>query len=222
MPISVSANGSQAHLPGYTRFPHISRRNARRPQAESLPAGLQRAILERVFHSLTCPKSTDPGQGAERWFSLDQAQPDEKEEVHCMPGIAELRRLLLLGCCLPLLFLLASCQFSRSPFSRTAQNISATFAAAQITLRYLHEGKLTQAYAHTDFASYVRQLQGVPQQLTPAQGGPTRAQITRLLAVYWAAMPAIRHPCFQTSCDWHGQMITLKKAGSAFLEASGP
>lgn len=139
-----------------------------------------------------------------------------------MPGIAGLKRSVLLGCCLPLLFLLAGCQFNRTAFSRTVQSISATFAAARITLLYLHEGKVTRIYANTDFAGYAQHLQDVPRQLSPAPGGPTRSQIAQLLNIYWAAMPAIEHPCFRASCDWHEQIVTLKKAGDAFLEASGP
>jgi hypothetical protein len=70
--------------------------------------------------------------------------------------------LLLLGA--------TGCQFKQSAFALTASNAGSTFAAAALTLRYTHEGKVTPAYASSSFMNYQSELQNVDQQLPTQQG----------------------------------------------------
>jgi len=52
------------------------------------------------------------------------------------------------------LALLAGCQFTQSPFARTASNTGAAFAASAETLRAVHEGRITVAYAGSSFVNF--------------------------------------------------------------------
>src|SRR5690349_24982844 len=55
----------------------------------------------------------------------------------------------------------AGCALAQSAFARTAGNAGAAFAAAAVTLRFAHEGKLTAAYARASFVNYRAELDGL-------------------------------------------------------------
>jgi hypothetical protein len=128
---------------------------------------------------------------------------------------------------LPLLALFAllpgitGCQFKQSAFALTASNAGSTFAAAALTLRYAHEGKITTAYASSSFMNYQSQLQNVDQQLPMQKGAPDTHTIQSLLKLYQPAIQTINAPCLDSSCNWHAQIAALNRASDAFLKAGG-
>jgi hypothetical protein len=74
------------------------------------------------------------------------------------------------GVCLLLVFLaVGGCSFTQPAFVRMADNAGGAFSAAATTLTYVHQGKLSRAYAISSFASYESELSGLDQQLPYAQ-----------------------------------------------------
>jgi len=116
--------------------------------------------------------------------------------------------------------LLTSCTFTNSPFTRTANNAGSAFAAAQATLTYAHEGKITFSYAASSFINYQSELSGTDQALT-AQGASDTRTLHKLLALYSPAMQVVDAPCLSDSCDWHKQIEILNRASQAFLGVGG-
>lgn len=100
-----------------------------------------------------------------------------------------------------------------------AGNAGSAFAAASVTLRYAHEGKITSAYAASSFVNYRSQLDGLDQQLSSQSGAPNQQTRHHLLTLYKLAMQVVNHPCLDTTCHWHTQVMTLDRASQAFLEA---
>jgi hypothetical protein len=120
---------------------------------------------------------------------------------------------------LPILLLLTTaCSATPSAFARTASNAGSAFAAAEMMLVDVHEGRLLPAYAHSGFANYQSELLGLDRQLTAQQGAPGARTIHHLLDLYTPAMRALDYPCLDTACDWRAQDSTLKQASEAFLE----
>ncbi len=119
------------------------------------------------------------------------------------------------------LLLLTGCQLAQPAFARVAGDAGSTFAAAAITMKYVHTGKILPAYASSSFDNYQSQLSGLDQQLPTLQGAPDRRSVSQLLALYTSAMQAINHPCIAASCDWRAQLSALDRASQAFLKASG-
>jgi hypothetical protein len=113
------------------------------------------------------------------------------------------------------------CQFTQAGFALTVSNAGSTFAAAALTLRYAHEGKITPAYATSSFQNYQNELQNVDQQLPTQPGAPDIHTIQRLLQLYQPAMQTINNPCLDSSCNWHAQITALHRASEAFLKAGG-
>jgi hypothetical protein len=96
-----------------------------------------------------------------------------------------MRRTYTLSFSLFVLLVLASgCQMTQSGFARTANNAGSAFAAASITLSYVHEGKITNAYAQSSFMNYQSELSGLDQQLPLQQGTSDKQQIEHLLELY--------------------------------------
>jgi hypothetical protein len=131
------------------------------------------------------------------------------------------------GCCflfilLALLLMTTGCQFKQSAFALMASNTGSTFAAAALTLRYLHQDHITTAYARSSFLNYQSRLQNVEQQLPTQENAPDTSIMQGLLKLYRRAMQAINHPCLDSSCHWHAQMIALDRASQAFLKAGEP
>ena len=142
----------------------------------------------------------------------------ERQERHRYAWYTE----MLLPLILVLLLLgTTGCQFKQSAFALTASNAGSTFAAAALTLRYVHEGKITPAYANSSFQNYQSQLQNVDQQLPAQKGAPDTHTIQSLLQLYQPAMQTINNPCLDTSCNWHAQIAALNQASEAFLKAGG-
>jgi hypothetical protein len=120
-----------------------------------------------------------------------------------------------------LLLVTSGCQLTQSSFARTANNAGAAFAAASLTLSYVHEGKITYAYARSTFMSYQSELQGLDQQI-PSQAGAADMQTVRLLLdTYRSAMQVVNQPCLDASCNWRPQLASLDRASKAFLKAGG-
>lgn len=116
--------------------------------------------------------------------------------------------------------LLSGCQVSKSAFKDEADTVSANFAAAATTLRYLHNGKLTRQYAKASFFNYATVTKGAESTLRSASGAPDQASLNRLLRLYQPAAQAISEPCLDGGCDWRGQVAALEKASGAFREAA--
>ena len=112
--------------------------------------------------------------------------------------------------------LLSSCTFSHGTFTRTANNAGSAFAAAEATLTYAHEGKITYAYAASSFINYQSELNGTDQALT-AQGASDKQTLHKLLALYSPAIQVVDAPCLSTGCNWHKQVEILNQASQAFL-----
>jgi hypothetical protein len=131
--------------------------------------------------------------------------------------IAQLSRLLAV---VVLAIMLSGCQLAKSAFQDEAATVSANFAAAATTLRYLHEGKLTRQYARATFFSYASLTRGADKPLQNAAGAPDPPARARLLALYGPAAEAIKHPCLERACDWRKQVADLEKASGAFRQAA--
>ncbi|HYX50130.1 MAG TPA: hypothetical protein VE843_10335 [Ktedonobacteraceae bacterium] len=121
--------------------------------------------------------------------------------------------ILLMSC-----FLLTACTFTQTAFSRTANNAGSAFAAAEATILYAHQGKITYSYAASSFINYQSELSGTDQTLA-AQGAADRRTLQRLLALYSPAMQVVDNPCLSTVCNWRKQIEILNRASQAFLEA---
>lgn len=119
---------------------------------------------------------------------------------------------------LVLCFMLAACTFTQTGFSRTANNAGSAFAAAEATLTYAHEGKITYSYAAASFVNFQSELSGTDQVLA-AQGAADPHTLKRLLSLYSPAIQIIDTPCLSNTCDWRKQIEILNRASQAFLEA---
>ncbi|QBD75373.1 hypothetical protein EPA93_04895 [Ktedonosporobacter rubrisoli] len=124
--------------------------------------------------------------------------------------------LLLAG----ILCITSGCQFSQSGFANLADSVGDVFIAANTTISYVQEGKLTPAYARASFVNYRSQLEGVEQQLPTQDGAPDKQKVRRLLALFQPAKQVVERPCLTNSCDWHTQVAILQRAGKAFQEAA--
>jgi hypothetical protein len=120
-----------------------------------------------------------------------------------------------------ILLVTSGCQLAQSSFARTANNAGAAFAAASLTLSYVHEGKFTYAYARSAFMSYQSELQGLDQQLPSQAGAPDMQTIRLLLDTYRPAMQVVNQPCLDASCNWRSQLASLDRASKIFLKAGG-
>lgn len=120
-----------------------------------------------------------------------------------------------------LLLVTSGCQLAQSSFARTANNAGAAFAAASLTLSYVHEGKITYAYARSAFMSYQNELQGLDQQMPSQAGAPDMQTIRLLLDAYRPAIQVVNQPCLDASCNWRSQLASLDRASKAFLKAGG-
>lgn len=120
-----------------------------------------------------------------------------------------------------LLLVTYGCQLAQSSFAQTANNAGAAFAAASLTLSYVHEGKITYAYARSAFMNYQSELQGLDQQMPSQAGAPDMQTIRLLLDAYRPAMQVINQPCLDASCNWRSQLASLDRASKIFLKAGG-
>jgi hypothetical protein len=114
---------------------------------------------------------------------------------------------------------MTGCQVAQSPFAKVANNAGGEFAAAAMTLSYLHEGKLSLLYARSSFESFRATLGGIDQQLLSQAGRPDEKLVSHLLSLYEAAIQVVDKPCLETSCAWRSQVNVLNKASQAFLKA---
>lgn len=121
--------------------------------------------------------------------------------------------MLLLVC-----FLLTACTFTQTTFTRTLNNAGSAFAAAETTLAYAHEGKITYSYADSSFMNYQSELSGTEQTLA-TQGASDTHTLQRLLALYLSAIQVVDNPCLSTTCNWRQQIVILKRVSQAYLEA---
>lgn len=126
-----------------------------------------------------------------------------------------------IGIAVLLLFTLSGCSATQSAFDKTAGNAASGLAAAATTLAYLHQGKLTVAYARSSFVNFANNLRGVGSQLAALQGAPPAATVRRLGALYRQAERAVRRPCLEGSCNWRTQVMVLNRASAALLRATG-
>jgi hypothetical protein len=113
----------------------------------------------------------------------------------------------------------SGCSLARSDFAKTASDAASTFSAAATTLRLTHEGRLPGTYARGSFVNYRDALSGLEEKLRAAGGGHDRESVERLVALYRAAMEAVRDPCLDKGCDWQGQVEALERARESFLRA---
>ncbi len=118
-----------------------------------------------------------------------------------------------------MLMLLTGCQLAQSSFSRTTSNAGAAFSSAALTLRYVHSGKITSAYARSAFMNYQSELQGLDQKLTSQNNAPDPRTVEQLLNLYKPAIHVINQPCLDASCNWRSQLNLLMQAEQAFLKA---
>ena len=119
---------------------------------------------------------------------------------------------------LMLFSLSTACTFTETAFSRTANNAGSAFAAAEVTLTYDHEGRITYSYAASSFVNFQSELSGTDQTLA-AQGAANTHTLQRLLALFSPAIQVIDAPCLSNMCNWRKQIEILNRASQAFLEA---
>ena len=119
---------------------------------------------------------------------------------------------------LMLFSLSTACTFTETAFTRTANNAGSAFAAAEVTLTYAHEGRITYSYAASSFVNFQSELSGTDQTLA-AQGAANTHTLQRLLALFSPAIQVIDAPCLSNRCNWRKQIEILNRASQAFLEA---
>ncbi len=119
---------------------------------------------------------------------------------------------------LMLFSLSTACTFTETAFTRTANNAGSAFAAAEVTLTYAHEGKITYSYAASSFVNFQSELSGTDQTLA-AQGAANTHTLQRLLALFSPAIQVIDAPCLSNMCNWRKQREILNRASQAFLQA---
>ena len=119
---------------------------------------------------------------------------------------------------LMLFSLSTACTFTETAFTRTANNAGSAFAAAEVTLTYAHEGRITYSYAASSFVNFQSELSGTDQTLA-AQGAANTHTLQRLLALFSPAIQVIDAPCLSNMCNWRKQIEILNRASQAFLEA---
>ena len=119
---------------------------------------------------------------------------------------------------LVLFSLSTACTFTETAFTRTANNAGSAFAAAEVTLTYAHEGRITYSYAASSFVNFQSELSGTDQTLA-AQGAANTHTLQRLLALFSSAIQVIDAPCLSNMCNWRKQIEILNRARQAFLEA---
>ena len=119
---------------------------------------------------------------------------------------------------LVLFSLSTACTFTETAFTRTANNAGSAFAAAEVTLTYAHEGKITYSYAASSFVNFQSELSGTDQTLA-AQGAANTHTLQRLLALSSPAIQVIDAPCLSNMCNWRKQIEILNRASQAFLKA---
>ena len=119
---------------------------------------------------------------------------------------------------LVLFSLSTACTFTETAFTRTANNAGSAFAAAEVTLTYAHEGKITYSYAASSFVNFQSELSGTDQTLA-AQGAANTHTLQRLLALFSPAIQVIDAPCLSNMCNWRKQIEILNRASQAFLKA---
>jgi len=119
----------------------------------------------------------------------------------------------------------AGCALAQSGFARAAGNAGAAFAAAAVTLRFAHEGKLTAAYARASFVNYRAELDGLDTRLPTQDGAPDARTLRLLLDLSGPALRAVDAPCVDAgvdaSCDWQAQVAAMQRASAALLKAGG-
>jgi len=118
------------------------------------------------------------------------------------------------------LLLLSGCVVTKTQFQNTASGAGGELAAAATTLQYVHEGRLSRAYASSAFASYRDALLITEKQLPSVPGGPGQTTVEELLKLYRPAHRAVEQPCLDDSCDWRVQVQALKKASDALVKAA--
>lgn len=125
------------------------------------------------------------------------------------------------GCLLVgVLLAMSGCSWTQSEFAREAGEAGAGFAAAATTLTYVHQAKVSRAYARSSFVNYCANLSGFDRRL-PALGGAPDAAEGRLVSLVRAAEAAVATPCLDDGCDWSAQIDALNQAGAALHQASG-
>ena len=131
------------------------------------------------------------------------------------------KRLSLLAVLLVCIGGLAACTFTRSAFQTKAGDAGSEFAAAAQTIRFVHQGKLTAAYARATFVNYQSALEGLDGELPQADGAPGKGTVDRLIDLYRNAYPAVEQPCLASGCEWQQQVSRIDQASRALLKAGG-
>src|SRR5919108_312576 len=131
------------------------------------------------------------------------------------------KRLSLLAVLLACIGGLAACSFTRSAFETKAGDAGAEFAAAARTIQFVHQGKLTAAYARASFVNYQSALEGLDSELPQSDGAPGKGKLDRLVDLYRKAYPAVEQPCLSAGCDWQQQVSRIDQASHALLKAGG-
>jgi hypothetical protein len=96
-------------------------------------------------------------------------------------------------------------------------NAGSAFAAAETTLTYAHEGKITYSYANSSFMNYQSELSDTDKTLE-TQGASDTHTLQRLLALYALAIKVVDNPCLSNTCNWRQQIQILNRVTQAFLE----
>jgi hypothetical protein len=129
----------------------------------------------------------------------------------------------MMGFAAALLILLAACSpstYSETPFVRQASDAASAIAAAATTLEYVHTGKLDTRYATSSLDIYREMLRKIIPKLPDQGGAPDDATLQPVLDTVRQAQDVLDDPCLNDSCDWQGQVNTLRQAQQALLEVS--
>jgi hypothetical protein len=131
------------------------------------------------------------------------------------------KRLGLLALVMAAATALGACTFARSAFESKAGDAGSELAAAAQTIRFVHQGKLTAAYARAAFVNYQSALEGLDSELPESDGAPAKGMVDRLIDLYRKAFPAVEQPCLSAGCDWQQQVSRMDQASQALLKAGG-
>jgi hypothetical protein len=124
--------------------------------------------------------------------------------------------------------LLAACgstePITQTAFERTASDGASIFAAAGVTLRFVHAdpARFTVEYGKGSMVNYEDQVSSLPEELPSADGAPDQSTVDQLVQVVQPAIAAIEEPCLEADCDYTSQIQALDAARDALLASVEP
>jgi len=126
-------------------------------------------------------------------------------------GVVAFAVLILTGC--------IPAAIAETPFQRNAGDAASLLSASALAIEQVHHGKLDSRYATASLALYRTHVSQLPS-FEHLRGAPDRTTIDQLSDDLAQVAPILAAPCLEGSCDWEGQVRTLRAASRDFEQAS--